>query len=64
MLLETFSLNIFAVVNAVLKTWKDARIGQGLRVTKWNGIFGIFLKKPNSLKQNWIKSSIVLFNLF
>lgn len=34
-------LNIRAVEKTVLNSWKDAKIGHGLRVTKWNGIFGI-----------------------
>lgn len=40
--LGIFPLNNLAVVKTILKTWNEARIGQGLRVTKWNGIFGIF----------------------
>lgn len=38
---EGILLNVFAVEYTVLNNWKDAKIGHGLRVTKWNGIFGI-----------------------
>lgn len=31
-------LNILAVKNTILKSWKDARIGQGLGETRWNGV--------------------------
>lgn len=34
-------LKFLAVEKTVLKSWKEVKIGHGLRVTKWNGIFGI-----------------------
>lgn len=38
-------LKFLAVQYIVLNNWKEVKIGHGLRVTKWNGIFGIsFLK--------------------
>lgn len=39
---EFILLKVFAVQKTVLNNWKEARIGHGLRVTRWNGIFGIF----------------------
>lgn len=39
--LDGCPLNVLAVEKTVLKSWNEARIGQGLRVTRWNGIFGI-----------------------
>lgn len=35
--LEEMLLNVFAVVKTVLNNWKDAKIGQGLGDTRWNG---------------------------
>lgn len=35
-------LKMFAVKKTELKIWKEARIGQGLKVTKWKGCIFIF----------------------
>lgn len=45
--LELLLLKVFAVQKTVLNNWNDAKIGHGLRVTRWNGIFGIILKSKD-----------------
>lgn len=37
MFLELKLLNFFAVRKTVLKSWNEAKIGQGLGDTKWKG---------------------------
>lgn len=48
-----FVRKVLALENTRLKTWKDAKMGQGLGVTKW---YGIVIKWISNFKINLFRS--------